>query len=291
MVTITAVALSVRQPNRAPTIGLATADAQTVVLQLRPPSPTPVALVNFTAQATDPDGDALTYTWNFGDGSGSSGDSAEHRYTVPGRYTALLRVTDGKGGTATNDGRLIFVRVLARDADGRPPGQPSASSCPVRCVVGGLAVVAANISTASAGSVVRFTANASWAYLWTWNNATNASAGGRLTMVSASEDPSLFSFNYSWGDGSANTRGPPSQVGEATHAFSSSGNYFVSLTSTTGGVDRSAGYTIRVVTVEAAGQLGDSKVFASAMAREPGSLDPATTNRPAVRSFRTSTTP
>src|SRR5256884_7635228 len=78
MVTITAVALSVRQPNRAPTIGLATADAQTVVLQLRPPSPTPVALVNFTAQATDPDGDALTYTWNFGDGSGSSGDSAEH---------------------------------------------------------------------------------------------------------------------------------------------------------------------------------------------------------------------
>src|SRR3989475_10932516 len=141
--------------------------------------------------------------------------------------------------------------------------------------------MAANFSTASAGSVVRFTANASWAYLWTWNNATNASAGGRLTMVSASEDPSLFSFNYSWGDGSANTKGPPSQVGETTHAFSSSGNYFVSLTSTAGGVNRSAGYTIRVVTVEAAGQLGDSKVFASAMAREPGSLDPAVDNESA----------
>src|SRR5207245_10969214 len=106
-------------------------------------------------------------TCYFGDGSVSTGDSAEHRYTVPGRYTALLTVTVGKGGSATNDGRLIFVRVLARDADGRPPGQPSASRCPVRCVVGGLAVVAANISTASAGSGVRFPANASWAYRWT----------------------------------------------------------------------------------------------------------------------------
>ena len=281
MVTITAVALSVRQPNRAPTIGPVTADAQTVVLQLRPPSQTPVASVNFTAQAMDPDGDALTYTWNFGDGSGSSGDSVEHRYTVPGRYIALLTVTDGKGGIATNDGRLIFVRVLARDADGEPPSQPSAASCPVRCVVGGLAVLAANTSTASVGSVARFTANASWAYLWTWNNATNPSAGGRLTIVSASEDASLFSFNYSWGDGSTNTKGPPSQVGETTHAFSSSGNSFVSLTSTAGGVNRFAGYTIRVVTGVASGQPRDSSVFASATAREPDSLDPAVDNESA----------
>src|SRR5438552_15463510 len=100
-------------------------------------------------------------------------------------------------------------------------------------------------------------------------------------MVSACEDPSLFSFNCSWGDGSANTRGPPSQVGEATHAFSSSGNYFVSLTSTTGGVDRSAGYTIPAVTAQPAGQLRDSKSFSSAMAPGPCTLDPAVENEPA----------
>jgi peptide/nickel transport system substrate-binding protein len=273
MVTITAIALSVRQPNRAPVIERVTADAQTVALR--------DAFVNFTALATDPDGDPLTYTWNFGDGSDLSGDSAEHQYTVPGRYIALLTVTDGKGGVATNDGSLISVQVLARSTDGEPPGQPPASSCPVRCVAGGLAVLAANRSTAAVGSIIRFTANASWAYLWTWNNATNTSAGGRLTMASANEDPSQFSFAYSWGDGSANTTGSPSQAGETTHAFSSSGNHFVLLTSSAGALNRSAGYTIRVVTGVPSGPMRDPALFASGTSHEPESLDPAVDNESA----------
>ncbi len=241
----------------------------------------PDAFVNFTAQATDPDGDALTYTWNFGDGSGFSGNSANHQYTIPGRYVALVTVTDGKGGVATNDGSLIFVHVLARSTDGEPPGPPSPSSCPVSCVVGGLAVLAANRSTVSNPFEVRFSANASWAYVWTWNNATNTLAGGRLTTVSAKESPSLFSFIYSWGDGSANTTGPPSVVGETSHAFASSGTYFVSLKSFAGGLTRFAGYTIRIASGASSGQMRDPAVFASATPHEPESLDPAVDNESA----------
>jgi glucose/arabinose dehydrogenase len=53
-----------------------------------------------SAGSGDPDGDRLQYAWDFGDGSPTS-DLAhpEHTYATPGFYTALLRVSDGRGGS------------------------------------------------------------------------------------------------------------------------------------------------------------------------------------------------
>lgn len=54
--------------------------------------------VTFDGSASeDPEGTALEYAWSFGDGATGSGRQVTHRYTVPGRYTTTLTVTDGAG--------------------------------------------------------------------------------------------------------------------------------------------------------------------------------------------------
>jgi glucose/arabinose dehydrogenase len=68
-------------------------------------------LVAFNASAsTDPDKDPLTYSWDFGDGSpAGSGVTVNHTYENSGMYTAVLTVSDGRGGSATAS-RNILVR-------------------------------------------------------------------------------------------------------------------------------------------------------------------------------------
>jgi glucose/arabinose dehydrogenase/N-acetylneuraminic acid mutarotase/endonuclease YncB( thermonuclease family) len=54
-----------------------------------------------SAGSGDPDGDVLQYSWNFGDGSApSNSPNPRHNYTVNGSYTAVLTVSDGRGGSA-----------------------------------------------------------------------------------------------------------------------------------------------------------------------------------------------
>ncbi|MFH9613641.1 PQQ-dependent sugar dehydrogenase [Streptomyces pratensis] len=51
--------------------------------------------------SSDPDGDPLGYAWKFGDGTTSTAANPTHTYTVDGRYTAELTLSDGTGNTAT----------------------------------------------------------------------------------------------------------------------------------------------------------------------------------------------
>jgi hypothetical protein len=59
--------------------------------------------VNFAGStSSDPDGGALTYAWNFGDGVGTSTlANPSYSYSNPGTYTAVLRVTDESGLSAS----------------------------------------------------------------------------------------------------------------------------------------------------------------------------------------------
>ncbi|QSQ25795.1 PQQ-dependent sugar dehydrogenase [Pyxidicoccus parkwayensis] len=53
-----------------------------------------------SAGSKDVDGDALRYRWTFGDDSLASAlANPEHTYRLPGRYTAQLTVSDGRGGS------------------------------------------------------------------------------------------------------------------------------------------------------------------------------------------------
>ncbi len=240
---IAALAVLARRPNRPPVVSQTSAS---------PASPQAGTLLTFTAQAVDPDGDELSYSWDFGDGSRGTGAQPSHMYSLPGEFIALLTVSDGKGGEATNDANLLRVEVAPKASDiaAKPPcGSATCTPGPV------VAVLNADRYTAEPGTPVGFDGNSSWAYAFTWNNSANHSEGGTYSVVVASENATLFAlFRYVWGDGTANTTGTSELVGRTTHAFNGAGNYFVWLTVTYLNANLNpstksafAGYTVRVL--------------------------------------------
>ena len=80
---------------------------------------------HFEARASDPDGDALTYLWDFGQGDGPSDQStsshAHVTYADPGRYTATLTVSDGKGGTYEEEFEIAVTGEAPRVTIGATP--------------------------------------------------------------------------------------------------------------------------------------------------------------------------
>jgi PKD repeat protein/glucose/arabinose dehydrogenase len=93
-----------------------TNNAQTIPLVIGPgPNRPPVAVAGGTpktggaplvvafssAGSSDPDLDLLGYAWAFGDGSSSTAANPSKTYSNPGSYTAVLTVTDGRGGADT----------------------------------------------------------------------------------------------------------------------------------------------------------------------------------------------
>jgi peptide/nickel transport system substrate-binding protein len=261
-------AASVRPPNAAPTVTMATVNAESTTVQ---------APLSFSANATDPDRDALTYTWNFGDNSTGTGMKPTHAYSIPGRYVVVLTVTDGRGGEATSDDALLFIQVRPRASDVAPPSAPPSGACAWSCTPGpAVGILAANQTTVATGAWVRFDANASWAYTWNWNNASNHSEGGAAIPVSAADNASLFTIlNYGWGDGSPPTGGSSETVGTTSHRFTRPGSFFVRLTLTVATVAVSAGYTIRVTTGVPSFVMKHPSIFTSVTFGEPDSLDPA----------------
>lgn len=66
-------------------------------------------IISFNAStSTDPDEDPLTYDWDFGDGTTGSGQTIDHSYTAADTYNVVLTVSDGKGGS---DSENILVVV------------------------------------------------------------------------------------------------------------------------------------------------------------------------------------
>jgi len=85
---------------------------------------TPVA---FTATGTDADGDTLTYSWNFGDGTAASTQqNPSHTYATAGTYSAVVTVSDGKGGTATSTQSVVVQAVQGN----QPPTITTGSATP-----------------------------------------------------------------------------------------------------------------------------------------------------------------
>jgi PKD domain len=68
--------------------------------------------VSFSGSASyDPDGSISAYSWEFGDGGTATGFSVLHTYNAAGTFTALLRVTDNAGATASTT-QTITVNPL-----------------------------------------------------------------------------------------------------------------------------------------------------------------------------------
>jgi aryl-phospho-beta-D-glucosidase BglC (GH1 family)/uncharacterized protein YjdB len=148
--------------------------APVVQLTASPTSGNPPTIVSFDAsQSSDPDGDALTFTWSFGDNTSGTGSKPSHTYTAIGTYSAVVTVSDGKGGTANAS---ITITITP------------AGSIPVTGVV----LVPTSISIA-AGTTIQLTATVSPSNAtnknvsWTSSNPTIASVNttGVVTGVAA----------------------------------------------------------------------------------------------------------
>ncbi len=271
VVIIAAVAYVLRPQNVAPTISQVTVSSE---------SADTGTTLTFTGQASDPDNDALTYKWDFGDNSTGTGATATHAYIVQGRFIGLLTVYDGKGGVTTNDGNLLFIQAKLPASAVAAPSDCGSAACTPGPVVG---LLGADQTTTTTGTTVKFNGNASWAYAFSWNNATNHALGGTYSIVTAADDKTLFStFRYHWGDGSADATGTSDVVGQTTHAFANVGVYFVTLTVTYANPDLSpstkantVGYTVRVLAKPPPVQVKYPDIYTTATFGEPDFLDPA----------------
>ncbi len=68
----------------------------------------PLSVSFSSAGSSDPNGDALSYSWNFGDGATSTLQNPTHMYAANGSYTAVLTLSDGRGGV---DIKSIIIKV------------------------------------------------------------------------------------------------------------------------------------------------------------------------------------
>jgi len=103
--------------NLSPTISLV-ADATNTV---------PGGPLSFQVIATDANGDTLAYDWNFDDGDfGTNGPAASHSWSSVGEYVVRCRVSDLKGGNAS-DSIIVVVgspntyRIRGRIAEAGVP--------------------------------------------------------------------------------------------------------------------------------------------------------------------------
>jgi len=85
------------------TVPTATSQPPLAVLSVAPTSGVAPLVVNFSsAGSSDPDGSIARIEWAFGDGSAPAlAASASHSYSMPGVYTATVKVTDNAGLTDT----------------------------------------------------------------------------------------------------------------------------------------------------------------------------------------------
>jgi len=74
--------------------------------------------VTLTADAEDADGDDLTYLWDFGDGTIAGDNPATHVYEEGGSYTAIVSVSDRRGGVTQEE---VEIEVADAPDSGEPP--------------------------------------------------------------------------------------------------------------------------------------------------------------------------
>ncbi len=96
------------------TVGEVANELPTAAIAATPTSGIAPLTVDFSAAGSaDTDGTIESYDWVFGDGNSGTGIDPEHLYTEPGSYTAVVTVTDDRGGQAS---AAIEIEVVANVA-------------------------------------------------------------------------------------------------------------------------------------------------------------------------------
>ena len=216
--------------------------------------------INFDASnSSDTDGSIASYDWSFGDGSRSSGATAQHTYSVSGTYPVTLTTTDDDGASASSTQSVnVHVNVApianftttTRKLLASFDGSLSSDSD------GSVASYAWNFGDGTTGNGVSpthlYTAAGNYPVVLTVTDNEHASGvvSNQVTTVanvapvakssvsvrklavsvdaagSSDSDGSVVGYTWNFGDGATAT-GPSAQ-----HAYTSAGNYNVTLTVT-----------------------------------------------------------
>ena len=122
--------------------------------------------VNFSgAGSSDADGSLVAYDWTFGDAATATGSTTAHTYGTPGSYSAVLRVTDNSGLSASSsvvitvDAPVVVqslrVADIAMALKLAKNGSASATAAVKVLDANGLPVAGASVSGSWSGLVAR----------------------------------------------------------------------------------------------------------------------------------------
>jgi len=248
------------------------------VILLSPESVDKNSNITFDAsQTTDFDGDSLNYFWEFGDGNTAIGATATHAYATSGTFTAKLTVSDGESSTIVNkdvtvinQGPTAIISVpdtafkkkavsfdanLSTDPNGDTltydwdfgDGTLTATgdtTVHVYASSGAYTItltVSDGESSSSTSKVITVVNQAPIAEINSSNAVNknaNASYGGQL---STDADYDLLTYSWDFGDGTPVVTGTIVE-----HAYTSSGNFTVTLTVSDGEASDSTSKNITV---------------------------------------------
>lgn len=216
------------------------------------------AAVSFTNNSTVTSGSITGWSWNFGDNTTSAASAPAHTYSAAGTYPVQLTVTSDNGCNSTMTGSVnIFPNPEpAFSAPSVCFGEPT-QFINQTSVQGGIAFTSTwtfsdGSSSSQSNPSVTFTQPGQQAATLTVTSANGCSATStqnmsiynppvarfsgnnvcegittQFTDLSTSQDGSIVSWLWDFGDGTTSTESDP------MHAFSADGQYTVELTTTT----------------------------------------------------------
>ena len=165
------VAITVNDPLNTAPIASASASVTT--------GTAPVPVDFSSAGSTDPDGVISAYRWDFGDGTSATQASASKTYSVPGKYTVKLTVTDDKGATASSS---VDVTVLSNGDYDSDVNQFTLTTATAKSGTTGMAtiVVLDRKNRAVSGATV----SVQWSGVVSTSSMGKTDATGRLVLTS-----------------------------------------------------------------------------------------------------------
>lgn len=217
--------------------------------------------------STASDATIVNYTWQFGDGAEQVSTSAQitHTYAYPGKYVAILTVTDSKDATKTTWSLPARVEVL-NPAPSVAVNKTTANTTLPFALVGASADVVQN------GTILSFNANSSGAYSLIQN------ATGKWVIVDFGIKQ-VKNVEWHFGDGSPVVSGNTKVAGAENHTYEGDGTVYASYAIITGNHTETQRYYNTVVVLPVGQTTGggakNPDTFTTAEFGEPQSLDPA----------------
>jgi PKD repeat protein len=270
--------------------------------------------VTFDALASqDPDGTIVSYMWDFGDGNVTTVNTAviSHFFSVGGNYDVNLTVTDDDG---LNDSVVHMITIGVRAAFTFSPSAPNPSDVVVFNATasysrsGTIANYAWNWGDTSSNDTTNriithtFSTGGSYdvnltvtddtglndsvvhtvdvgaptANFTLWPSAPNMEDAVIFNASGSCDiDGNITSYAWDWGDSSSNV----TTDDVINHAFSTAGNYNVTLTVTDNlGLDGSFAHSVSVYALRearfsflpATPNVGDAVIFNASLSKDPG---------------------